>query len=58
MPLFFKRLLDRLRHLQLSPAEFVRRMGARKHTAGSKELVERTLLSVCPGRDRGHGLGG
>ena len=58
MPLFFERLLDRLRHLQLSPAEFVSRMSARKHSAGSEELVERTVGSLDPGSERGHGLGG
>jgi hypothetical protein len=58
MPLFFERLLDPLRHLQLSPAEFISRMGARKHAAGSEELVERTVLSLGPGSDRGYGLGG
>jgi hypothetical protein len=40
MPLFFQRLLDRLRHLQLPAAKFIRRMRARKHSAGSEELVE------------------
>ncbi len=38
--LFFQRLLDSLRHLQLSAAKFVGRMGARKHSAGREELVE------------------
>jgi len=33
VPLFFERLFDRLRHLQLSAAEFVRGMGARQHSA-------------------------
>ena len=32
--LFFERLFDRLRHLQLPPAEFVGGMSARKHSAG------------------------
>ena len=30
MPFFFDRLFDRLRHLQLTPPKFVRRMRARR----------------------------
>ena len=46
--LFFQRLLDGLRHLQLSPAKFVGRMGARKHSARSEKLVERdTRVAVA-----------
>ena len=41
--LFFERLLDRLRHLQLSAAKFVGGMGARKHSARREELVERNV---------------
>ena len=49
--LFFQRLLDGLRHLQLSPAKFVGGMGARKHSARSEELVERdTALLRVGGR--------
>ena len=44
MTLFFESLLDGLRHLQLSAAKFVSGMGARKHTAGGEELVERDVL--------------
>ena len=39
--LFFKRLLDRLCHLQLSAAEFVCGMRTRQHSSGREELVER-----------------
>ena len=46
VPLFFQRLLDCLRHLQLSAAEFIRGMRAREHSAGSEELVERSLSST------------
>ena len=41
--LFFERLFDRLRHLQLSAAKFVGGMGARKHSARREELVERNV---------------
>ena len=52
--LFFQRLLDRLRHLQLSAAKLVGGMSAREHSAGREELVEGDipLLGV------GNGLGG
>ena len=43
MTLFFQRLLDGLRHLQLSAAKFVGGMGARKHSARREELVERDI---------------
>ena len=41
--LLFQRLLDRLRHLQLSAAKFVGRMRARKHSARREELVQRNI---------------
>ena len=41
--LFFQRLLDGLRHLQLSAAKLVGGMGAREHAAGREELVERDV---------------
>ena len=41
--LFFERLFDRLRHLQLSAAKLVGRMGARKHSARREELVQRNV---------------
>ena len=41
--LFFQRLLDGLRHLQLSAAKFVGGMSARKHSARREELVERNV---------------
>jgi hypothetical protein len=40
MPPFFERLLDRLRHLQLSAAKLVRRMRLRKQSTRSEELME------------------
>jgi hypothetical protein len=46
VPLFFQRLLDRLRHLQLPASEFIRRMRAREHSAGSEELLQRTVLAA------------
>jgi hypothetical protein len=49
MPLFFQRLLDRLRHLKLSAAEFIRGMRARQHSAGSEELIEGSILSAGRG---------
>ena len=51
--LFFQRLLDRLRHLQLSPAKFVGGMGARKHSARREELVERNVAFPGVGRRDG-----
>jgi len=44
--LFLQRLLDRLRHLQLSTAKFVRRMRARQHSARGEELVKGGVLSA------------
>ncbi len=49
VPLFFQRLLDRLRHLQLAATEFVRWMRAREHSAGGEELVERGILTAGNG---------
>ena len=43
MTLFRQRLLDRLSHLQLSPAEFIGGMGAREQAARREELVERNI---------------
>ncbi len=40
VPLFFKCLLDGLRHLQLAAPEFIGGMRAGEHAAGGKELVE------------------
>jgi hypothetical protein len=40
MPAFFQRLLDGLRHLQLSATKFVCRMGAREQSAGTEELMQ------------------
>ena len=37
VPLLFERLLDGLRHLQLSAAEFVGGMGSRKHSARARK---------------------
>ncbi len=53
--LLFQRLLDGLRHLQLSAAKFVGGMSARKHSAGREELVERDipLLGVGTGWEAG-----
>ena len=47
--LFFQRLLDGLRHLQLSAAKFVGGMGARKHSARREELVERDIAFLGVG---------
>ncbi len=49
-----QRLLDGLRHLQLSAAEFVRRVSLREQATGRKEVVERSGLFLS-GSD---GLGG
>ena len=54
--LLFQCLLDRLRHLQLSPAKLVGGMGARKHSARGKELVQRNV--AFPGIWDGLELGG
>src|ERR1700692_4962365 len=51
--LFFQRLPACLRHLQLSAPKFVGRMRTSEHSAGRKELIERTVLSGgrgVPGR--------
>ena len=50
--LFFQRLLDSLRHLQLPAAKFVGGMGARKHSARSEELVERDIAFLRVGGRR------
>ena len=46
---FFEGLLDRLRHLELSPAKFIRGMGAREHAVGGEELVERDVVFLGGG---------
>jgi hypothetical protein len=46
MPLFVERLLNGLRHLQLAPAEFIRRMRAREHSTGGEELVQRSVFAA------------
>src|SRR5579864_2457827 len=55
MPPLCNCLLDGLRHLQLSPTEFVSWVGARKQTSGAKELVQRR---TAPWATRGGGRGG
>ena len=49
VPLFFQRLLDRLRHLQLPAPKFIRRMRAREHSARGEELVERCVFAAGRG---------
>ncbi len=49
MTFFFESLLYRLRHLKLAAAKFVRGMGARKHAAGSEELVKRDVCFLAAG---------
>src|SRR5208283_42371 len=56
--LFFQRLLDRLRHLQLAAAEFIRGMGAREDSSGSKELVKRSSLTAWRREGRRRRRGG
>jgi hypothetical protein len=51
---FLEGLLDGLRHLKLSTAKLVGRMGAREHASGREELVERALLFL-DARDTGRG---
>ena len=46
VPLFFQRLLDRLRHLQLAAAKFVGGMCARQNATGREELVERSVFAA------------
>ncbi len=41
-----QRLFHGLRHLQLSAAKFVSRMGAREHAAWGEELIERNALGA------------
>ena len=55
--LFFERLLDGLRHLQLSATKFVSGMRARQHAAGREELVQRGVLAGSGGRIREDGAG-
>src|SRR5579862_1946564 len=45
MALFFQRLLDCLRHLQLTAAKFVGGMRTGKHAPGSEELIKRGVFT-------------
>jgi hypothetical protein len=56
--LFFQRLLDRLRHLQLAASKFIGGMRARQDSSRGKELVKRSALSVRRGERRRCSRGG